>query len=152
MLTHFSKTTVDALGSYVYVYKDPNTNEPFYVGKGKNQRVFDHLSESGNSAKAKKLADLKKQGKEPIIDILIHGLDDETAKNVEMAVIDLIGKEKLTNEQRGENADKYGRLTVQQVETRYGAEELAVEKISERAVLLNINKLYTPLINGKVIK
>ena len=28
---------------YVYLLSDPNTNEIFYVGKGKGNRVFDHF-------------------------------------------------------------------------------------------------------------
>lgn len=45
MSRHFSKETINALKYYVYVYSDPDTNKPFYVGKGKENRVFNHLND-----------------------------------------------------------------------------------------------------------
>lgn len=31
---------------YVYQYVDPETNKPFYIGKGKDNRMFHHLNET----------------------------------------------------------------------------------------------------------
>lgn len=39
------------LGYYVYLYIDPRDQRPFYVGKGKNERAFSHLSEEAESRK-----------------------------------------------------------------------------------------------------
>ena len=39
----FDEKTQQALGYYVYMLIDPSNNKPFYVGKGKNNRVFDHI-------------------------------------------------------------------------------------------------------------
>jgi hypothetical protein len=33
------------IGHYVYLYIDPRSGKPFYVGKGKGQGVLAHLSE-----------------------------------------------------------------------------------------------------------
>lgn len=33
----------NVLKSYVYVYIDPRDGEIFYIGKGKNERLFSHL-------------------------------------------------------------------------------------------------------------
>ena len=42
MIKNFSHNTKEALKYYVYVYSDPDTKEPFYVGKGKGNRVIKH--------------------------------------------------------------------------------------------------------------
>ena len=57
---------------YVYIYKDPITNEPFYVGKGKGDRYKDHLYETKenykNIRKYNKIKSLKEQKLKPIIE------------------------------------------------------------------------------------
>mgnify|MGYP000257170628 FL=1 len=93
MITSFSPKTIEALGYYVYVYSDPDTHQPFYVGKGKGNRVFDHLSYDNDSEKVEYIQNLLKAGKSPVIEILVHGVDEETAFKVEAAAIDLIGIE-----------------------------------------------------------
>lgn len=45
MLSSFSQKTIEELNYYVYVYSDPDTHKPFYVGKGKGNRVFNHLTD-----------------------------------------------------------------------------------------------------------
>ena len=42
----FSSFVSDKLKSYVYLYSHPITGEIFYVGKGKNNRVFAHLEDT----------------------------------------------------------------------------------------------------------
>jgi hypothetical protein len=36
---------------YVYIYSNPKTDEIFYVGKGKGNRVFAHLQEQSDGKK-----------------------------------------------------------------------------------------------------
>lgn len=149
MIHSFSNKTIEALGYYVYVYSDPDTKKPFYVGKGKGNRVFNHLNEQSESDKVKKIAEIKDRGKEPLIEILVHGLDEETALKVEAAAIDLIGIESLTNQQRGHDSSTYGKIEVSTLEARYVCEELSCKDIKHNVILIKINKLYrngmTPL-------
>ena len=43
MFTKFTKEVSDHLENYVYRLIDPRNGETFYVGKGKGNRVFDHV-------------------------------------------------------------------------------------------------------------
>lgn len=142
MLMSFSKKTIDELGYYVYVYSDPDTHKPFYVGKGKGNRVFDHLFSNDDSKKTMYIQNLVKNGKQPIIEILVHGVDEETALKVEAAAIDLIGVENLTNKQRGHNSGAYGKIEVSLLESRYNVEEIDIENFDENVMLIRINQLY----------
>ena len=118
MILSFSQNTIDALQYYVYVYSDPDTHKPFYVGKGKGNRVFNHLSDDNDNEKVAYIQKLLSKGKEPIIEILVHGVDEETAFKVEAAAIDLIGVENLTNQQRGHHSSTYGKIEVSLLESR----------------------------------
>lgn len=138
----FSQKTIEELGYYVYVYSDPDTKKPFYVGKGKGNRVFAHLTDSGENKKTKTIKDILEQGKQPLIEILVHGVDEETAFKVEVAAIDLIGIENLTNQQRGHETSTYGKIEVSLLEARYNCEELSLEDITDDVMLIKINKLY----------
>jgi hypothetical protein len=44
---------------YVYVYIDPRNYEEFYYGKGKGSRKDAHLNDTSDSAKAKRILDIK---------------------------------------------------------------------------------------------
>ncbi len=144
MIYKFSAKTKENLKTYVYILSDPDTKEPFYIGKGKNDRVFDHLKESGDNKKVKKLEELRKQGKQPYIEILAHGMDNETAEWVEMAAIDLIGKAGLTNQQRGNKSVEFGRVSAEKLDMLYSAEKISISDFEENAVLLKLNNTYHP--------
>ena len=142
MINSFSQKTINELKYYVYVYSDPDTKKPFYVGKGKGNRVFSHLMQEGESEKIKQIQNLLTQGKEPLIEILVHGVDEETAFKVEAAAIDLIGIENLTNMQRGHHSSTYGKIEVSLLESRYNCEELELSDFLDDVILIRINQLY----------
>lgn len=140
--TEFSKKVIDELGYYVYIYSDPDTRIPFYIGKGKGNRVFNHLFYENDSDKVKKIQEIKAQGKSPIIEILVHGVDEETALKVEAAAIDLIGIENLTNIQKGHHSSIYGRIDVDELNFRYNEKMLKEEDIAEDVIMIRINQLF----------
>lgn len=136
----FTTEQIEFLKYYVYIYMDPDTKEIFYVGKGKGNRVFSHLKDDSDSEKVKKIKMLQADHKEPVIEILIHGLEnEETALKVEAAVIDLIGLDGLTNRVKGHYSKLYGRIGVEQLIQRYNNE---IAKIVEPVLLIRINQAF----------
>lgn len=91
---------------YVYVYFDPETMEPFYVGKGFGNRDRVHLSETRcwdgiwrpgkNASKMLRIKDLWKRGLEPLIQrVFFTDIEDEALK--EEARLVSLWKDKVTN-------------------------------------------------------
>ena len=96
------------LMSYVYVYIDPRNGKPFYIGKGKGNRLFAHLKDRSDKQKVARIAEIRRGRKEPRIEILRYGLSDLEAHLVEAASIDLIGKAMLTNRMAGHHEGSFG--------------------------------------------
>ncbi len=135
-----SREAVRKLGYYVYLYVDPFDDSVFYVGKGKGNRAFRHLEQRSESKKAARIADIRRRGKQPKIEILVHGLPDEdTALRIEAAVVDLLGLETLTNEIRGWRSGQYGRRDVHELDALY--RRVPVE-VREPAILIRIPRVY----------
>ena len=138
-----SRDVARKFGHYVYIYLDPF--EPldrsvFYVGKGVGNRAFEHLDDLSENRKVRRIREIRRRGKEPIVEILVHGLKDaETALRVEAAVIDLIGVKNLTNNVRGQKSREYGRREARELEALYKQEPV---KIRQPAILVRINQLY----------
>jgi|SRR5688572_2738284 len=129
------------LKSYVYIYIDPRNGKPFYIGKGKGNRLFSHLRAQSDIEKKKvaKISEIRRNGKEPRIEILRYGLSDLEAHLVEAASIDLIGKARLTNLMAGHHEGSFGRITSQRVISMLTAKKV---KVKHKAILITINKLY----------
>jgi|RhiMetdeSRZDD1v2_1073273.scaffolds.fasta_scaffold164997_2 uncharacterized protein len=124
---------------YVYVLIDPRTRRPFYVGKGHRRRVLDHFSSQQRSRRARIINSLKRRNLSPSIDILTHGLADEsTAYRIESAVIDTLSRDGLANKVRGKQSRVYGRMTLRQVIGKYANRV----QISHPSVLIRINRRF----------
>lgn len=134
------------LKSYVYVYLDPKNRKPFYVGKGKGDRAFAHLSESGDSEKDRKIAAIRARGREPRIDLLCYGLSDKKAALVEAAAIALLGRPPLLNLVAGDSTMGQQRISAEELIRMERAKPITVK---ENALLIRVNRLYrsdmTPL-------
>jgi hypothetical protein len=93
---------------YVYVLLDPRKegafsygrwkfdHEPFYVGKGKGDRAFDHLrqfdlAKGPNPHKKNKIAAIVKAGLEPIVCLKKTDLNETQALEIEARLIHAIG-------------------------------------------------------------
>ncbi len=129
----------ETLKSYVYIYTDPHNGEIFYIGKGKGNRLFSHLSDQSESEKVARIAEIRSSGLEPQIDLLRYGLTDMEAALVEAASIDLIGKTKLTNKISGFDGHSFPRITSQEVIIMLTAKHVDVR---HKAILITSNRLY----------
>ncbi len=136
----FSHAVINDLKYYVYIYSHPITKKIFYVGKGKENRVFSHLKDFKDGKKVDFLLDLKQQNLKPKIEILVHGLEDEkTALRVESSIIDLLGVDNLTNIQSGYKSATFGRMSIEQINSAYDKKEV---EILEPSVLIRINQAF----------
>ena len=74
------------------------------------------------------------------IEFLVHGVEDETTiKKIEAAIIDLIGKNKLTNKVGGYESSYFGRMNVDQIRSKYASYEA---NITENVLLLRLTKTF----------
>ena len=103
-MNRFPEESFDTLEYYVYRLIDPRDNKTFYVGKGKGNRVFAHVSdelkfaenvdddefvEDEISAKMQIIRDILKADLEVKHIIHRYGMSEETAYEVESALIDV---------------------------------------------------------------
>lgn len=143
---HFEQTVIDELKSYIYRLIDPRNGETFYVGKGKGNRVFQHVEEERVfeededelTNKLKRIRDIKIAGLEVGHVIHRHGMDDKTAKIVEAALIDAYPG--LTNIMSGTYSGDYGVMHTKEVISRYAAQTAVFQ---HRVLLINVNKSST---------
>lgn len=84
---------------YVYVYIDPRTDLPFYIGKGCGKRAYTHLKETKddteNKMKYAYIKGLKNKGLEPIIQFINSNMTSDDAYDYEEFCIWFWGRKKL---------------------------------------------------------
>jgi len=137
----FPHAVLSKVGIYVYLYRDPRDGKIFYVGKGKGQRAFQHLSDEKDGPKKRKIQEIREAGLQPKIEILTHGLkESETALKIEAALIDLIGVDHLANEVRGYEAISHGKMDVDQLIALYNAPRVVIR--DKGVLLIRINRLF----------
>jgi hypothetical protein len=140
----FSQSVTEQVGYYVYFLKDSRNGEIFYIGKGKGNRIFNHLNcslEQGiESDKLSRIRDINDSGGYVIHYILRHGLTESSAFEIEASLIDFIGMENLSNLQGGHYSRDYGLMTSDEVSALY---ETASLDTFLPIILININKLFS---------
>ncbi len=91
---------------YVYVYIDPRNYEEFYYGKGRGSRKDIHLKDAGESRKARRIAEIRRAGCEPIVRVIARDLSQDQALLVEATLLWKLGKF-TTNEVAGHFSDSF---------------------------------------------
>lgn len=134
MVNGFSNEVIAQIGSYVYRLIDPRNGQTFYVGKGKGNRVFQHVLgaigyyDGVNKDehdfdkypnKLRRIQAIRDAGLEVIHVIQRWHLTDEQAYEVEAALIDCYPG--LDNLQSGRRAE-YGVCNATELESRLSKE------------------------------
>ena len=91
---------------YVYVYIDPRNLEEFYFGNGRGSRKDAHLSDTSDSEKARRIADIHKAGLKPIIRVIARDLSEHDALLVEKTLLWKLGRQ-LTNISSGHYSENF---------------------------------------------
>ncbi len=138
-MKRFSGRAREQLKHYVYLYVDPRDKKPFYVGKGKGNRVFSHETGKGQSAKARKIHELLKLGLTPEKHILRYGLTKAQAFDLESAAIDILGLSQLTNAVRGHDSQKGTWGTAEEIAAMLGGK---AAEVRVPGILINVSRAF----------
>ncbi len=139
----FGQEMIERLGYYVYRLIDPRNGETFYVGKGKANRLYEHVAGSVGEneidvtpAKTSRIRAIHLGGFEVGHVLHRHGMDERTAFEVEAALIEAYPG--VTNIAGGHGSDDFGVVHADELRRRY---ELPVAIIEHRVVMLTVDKL-----------
>ena len=144
----FDEKTIHKLKAYVYALFDPLEDRPFYIGKGRGNRVFQHVEgailEDKESNKYEKIREIRARALNNRVKhtVIRHGMSDEVAFEVESALIDLANRTgaKLTNVVTGHNSIESGMMSADDIIRKYNAQPL--NELNHNVVIININKKY----------
>lgn len=146
MIKEFSQSVTENIGSYVYCLIDPTKNEIFYIGKGKGNRVFNHLKLAietpTKSDKFDRIREIREKGEEPKHFIIRYALTDKEASTIESVLIDFArlnedNRFSLSNLIKGSGSNEFGIRTIDDIYHKYGAEEIT---IIEPSLIIVINR------------
>lgn len=136
-MDRFAKRITSKIGWYVYRLIDPTNGETFYVGKGKENRVFQHAhlelrEQADEDLKTERISKIHALGLKPLYLIHRHGIPtEETAFEVEAALIDAYPG--LTNGVGGHGSGVRGCMSAQQVSELY---ELAEADLAQHKIMM----------------
>lgn len=147
MTNKFPYEVANELKAYVYRLIDPRDKRTFYVGKGRENRVFQHAQDASiptgdepgiMSPKLDLIREIQEAGLDVEYVIHRHGMDDQTAFQVEAALIDSYPS--LHNSVRGHHTSVFGVATVEEIRQRYNLPPLVLTG-EHRLLAITVNKL-----------
>jgi hypothetical protein len=140
----FPPEVSDRLKTYVYRLIDPRNGETFYVGKGRGNRVFSHIrleqTTEGDDVdnKVRRIREIRLAGFDVAHVIHRHGMEENTAFEVEAALIDAYPG--VTNLVDGVGSHDYGAMHAKEIIIRYRADAAVFQ---HKALLINVNRSAT---------
>lgn len=139
----FDDLTIQNIQYYVYLLKDPRNWEIFYVGKGRGNRVFQHvqdaLEDNKNTDKLDRIRDIINVWLEVDYQLLRHWITEDVAFEVESAFIDYLWIENLTNLVLWTHSSNKWLMSINEIIQVYGWKKV---DIIDSVILININKLF----------
>lgn len=151
VISNFSNEVCQKIGYYVYRLIDPRNGETFYVGKGKNNRVFDHVAwakkgldfyrlkngeDDEQSLKIKRIQDILYEGLEVIHIIHRWGMTETEALHVEAALMEAYPG--LTNIQGGYHSDN-GVISAHSLQKRF-EKETFIDRDDIKYLIIKVRK------------
>ena len=142
----FDQLVIEKLDFYVYCLIDPSNDEAFYIGKGIGNRIFDHekcaIKSKSSNLKLDRIREIKSRGDNVKMLILRHGIDEQTAFEIEASVIDfgLQCNLNFSNIVMGHDSSDRGLMTIDELNRLYAAKPLT--EISDPVLSININRGY----------
>lgn len=150
-MKRFSPEVCKELGFYVYRLVDPRNGETFYVGKGKDNRVFQHVNTSVQynkeidgdeelddiSLKYSRIREIYRAGLDVIHIIHRHKMTQKSALEVEGALIEAYPG--LSNIQGGHGNHEYGVMNAYQIERKYNAPFAEFDE-EDKCLIISINR------------
>jgi len=148
---------------YVYCYYDPRKSppEPFYIGKGCDDRYKNHLKEAKNGKihpKCQKIQAIWNSGLEPIIEIIDNNLIEKVAYELEIFLISEIGSKfcsvvkngPLTNfNPGGEGARLFGEMNGMYGKTHTQSVKDSISKQNSNRLVGKLNPNHKSKVNIK---
>lgn len=135
----FLPEVIKKLHYYVYRLIDPRNGETFYIGKGKDNRVFAHargdIESDLLSEKMTRIRSINLAGFDVAHVIHRHGLSEETAFEVEAALIDAYPG--ITNIMDGHGNSDFGAMHSSEIIKKYSAETV---KFEHKVILISVNR------------
>lgn len=143
----FPPEVTEQIRYYVYRLIDPRNGNTFYVGKGKGNRVFEHVKtqiksqkdddhDDEESLKFKTIREIQNEGLNVIHVIHRYNLTEEQAYAVEAALIDCFPG--LTNIQSGHDSD-YGVINTQTLIKNLSVETYKIDP-NDRYILIKTSQ------------
>ncbi|MBN2754412.1 MAG: hypothetical protein JXR81_06035 [Candidatus Goldbacteria bacterium] len=138
----FPEEVCKQLKNYVYRLIDPRNGDTFYVGRGKGNRVFQHIKCATKEknfdeidGKYQTIRDIENSGLKVIHVIHKHGMDELTARHVEAALIDAYPG--ASNKVAGYDSNYFGSMNAVEIISKYKSEE-AVFK--HKIIMITVNR------------
>lgn len=91
--------------------------------------------------KTKRISEIRREGKEPIIELVVHGIEDDadTVRRIEASIIDLYNVANLTTNQRGYHSREFGRMSIDRIIATYAPKR---GQVSHPVLAFRINKTF----------
>jgi len=135
----FPPEVAEKLQYYVYRLIDPRNGETFYIGKGKDNRVFAHargdIESDSLSEKMSRIRSIHIAGFDVAHVIHRHGMSEKVALEVEGALIDAYPG--ITNIMDGHGNSEFGAMHSSEILKKYSAQTVSFD---HKALLISINR------------